>query len=355
VKLNQLAGLRGICAWWVVFFHSLALVGHSIPQALAHLIAHGYLAVDLFFLLSGFVIFLSYHTSLAKNFPHGIGRFYWNRLSRIYPLHAVMLSGYLALFAAFYFFSSSHAAPESYTWSSFFQSMFLVHMWVGSDLTWNVPSWSISSEWFVYLFFPLMAYSLRKLRGGVTAHLAILVLVAILLHLVYAFSGIVSLGANIPRMALVRTLLEFLMGVFIGSLYINYRDFLEKYRNIALAGFVGLCVLYAGAALPDYSIIPIAFALLIAYLSVTSSPITAVLSTPPLVYLGEISYSTYMVHYLIYDLLKAAFMSNANQIKPLYVWLSFLLVFLLSTLLHHAVDVPLQKYFRRRRPARSTA
>jgi peptidoglycan/LPS O-acetylase OafA/YrhL len=40
-------------------------------------------------------------------------------------------------------------------------------MWVGSDLTWNVPSWSISSEWFVYLFFPLMAYSLRKLRGGV--------------------------------------------------------------------------------------------------------------------------------------------------------------------------------------------
>jgi peptidoglycan/LPS O-acetylase OafA/YrhL len=262
-----------------------------------------------------------------------------------------MLGGYLALFAAFYFFSSSHAAPESYTWSTFFQSMFLVHMWVGSDLTWNVPSWSISSEWFVYLFFPIMAYSLRKLRGGVAAHLVILILVAVLLHLVYTFSSVASLGANIPRMALVRTLMEFLMGVFIGSLYINHRDFLQKYRNAALTIFVGLCMLYATAALPDYSIIPIAFALLIAYLSVTSSPITATLSTPALVYLGEISYSTYMVHYLVYDLLKAAFMSNANQVKPLYVWLSFVLVFLLSALLHHVIDDPLQKYFRRRRTA----
>ena len=355
MKLNQLAGLRGICAWWVVFFHSLALLGNSIPLPLAHLIAHGYLAVDLFFLLSGFVIFLSYHASLAKNFPHSVGRFYWNRLSRIYPLHAVMLGGYLMLFAAFYFFSSSHAAPESYTWSTFFQSMFLIHMWVGSDLTWNVPSWSISSEWFVYLFFPLMAYSLRKLRGGVAAHLAVLVLVALLLHLVYSFNGIESLGAGIPRMALVRTLLEFLMGVFIGSLYINHREFLEQYRNAALLGFAGLCVLYASAPLPDYATIPLAFAFLIAYLSVTTSPITAALSTPVLVYLGEISYSTYMVHYLVYDLLKAGFMSNANQIKPLYVWLSFALVLLLSALLHHVVDDPVQKYFRRRRPANKAA
>jgi peptidoglycan/LPS O-acetylase OafA/YrhL len=42
-----------------------------------------------------------------------------------------------------------------------------------------------------------------------------------------------------------------------------------------------------------------------------------------LVYLGEISYSTYMVHYLVYDLLKAGFMSKPATINPLYVWLSF--------------------------------
>ena len=346
MRLNQLAGLRGICAWWVVFFHSLALMKDSIPEPVARFIAHGYLAVDLFFLLSGFVIFLSYHASLAKNFPHSVGRFYWNRFTRIYPLHAVMLGGYLMLFAAFYFFSSSGTAPESYTWTSFIQSVFLIHMWVGSDLTWNVPSWSISSEWFVYLFFPLMAYSLRKLRGGVAAHLAIVTLAALLLHLIYTFSGIGSLGAGVSRMALIRTLLEFLMGVFIGSLYVNHKEFLDRYRNAALAGFVGLSVWYVWAPLPDYTIIPLAFALLIAYLSVTSSPITAMLSTPVLVYLGEISYSTYMVHYLVYDLLKAGFM-HGSRINPLYVWLSFVMVFLLSALLHHVVDTPSQRYFRR--------
>jgi peptidoglycan/LPS O-acetylase OafA/YrhL len=59
VKLNQLAGLRGICAWWVVFYHSLHLMNDTVPMPVKIFIAHGYLAVDLFFLLSGFVIFLS--------------------------------------------------------------------------------------------------------------------------------------------------------------------------------------------------------------------------------------------------------------------------------------------------------
>jgi peptidoglycan/LPS O-acetylase OafA/YrhL len=348
VKLNQLAGLRGICAWWVVLYHSLGLMNDSLPGSLKNVIEHGYLAVDLFFLLSGFVIFLSYHASLSTNFPHSVGKFYWNRFSRIYPLHFVMLGGYLMLFAAFTYLSSSHAAPDAYTWSAFIQSIFLVHMWFGGDLTWNVPSWSISSEWFVYLFFPLMAFSLRKLRGGITAHLLSIAAAAVVLHLIYSMSGLHSIGADIPHMALVRTMFEFLMGVFVGSLYVNHRDFLQRYAIVALAAFIGSCVLYALTSTPDYALIPITFALLIAYLSVTTSWITAALSTPVLVYLGEISYSTYMVHYLVYDLLKAAFVSDTHQINQVYLWLSFVAVFVLSVVLHHVVDMPSQKYFRRR-------
>jgi peptidoglycan/LPS O-acetylase OafA/YrhL len=221
-------------------------------------------------------------------------------------------------------------------------------MWFGSELTWNVPSWSISSEWFVYLFFPLMAYSLRKLRGGIVAHLACILLAAAILHVIYSMSGLHSIGADIPHMALVRTMFEFLMGVFVGSLYVNHRDFLVRHSTAALAGFVALCVLYASTSTPDYALIPITFAFLIAYLSVTTSWITALLSTPVLVYLGEISYSTYMVHYLVYDLLKAVFITDTHNINQVYLWLSFVVVFILSVVLHHAVDMPSQKYFRRR-------
>lgn len=347
MKLNQLAGLRGICAWWVVFFHSLKLMEDAIPAPLARFLSNGYLAVDLFFLLSGFVIFLSYHASLTKNFPHSIGKFYWNRFARIYPLHLLMLGGYLLLFCAYVFLSSSGTAPSRYNWTSFFQSLFLVHMWVGGELTWNVPSWSISSEWFVYLFFPLMALALRKIRGGVAVHLFTIIACAVLLHLIYAASGIDSLGSRISSMALIRTMLEFLMGVLVGSLYVNHKEFLGKIRVPALAGFVALCSLYVASDLPDHTMIPIAFALLIAYLSVTTSWITALLSRPTLVYLGEISYSTYMVHYLVYDLLKAGFVSDAGQVNPVYVWLSFLIVLLLSVILHHLIDAPSQRYFRR--------
>lgn len=322
----------------------------SIPDFVKHVIAHGYLAVDLFFLLSGFVIFLSYHSSLENNFPYSIGKFYWNRFARIYPLHIVMLGGYLALFAAFHVFSSSGSAPASYTWTTFFQSMFLVHMWIGSDLTWNVPSWSISSEWFVYLFFPLMAFGLRRIRGGIGLHLITIVSAGALLHVIYLSSGVASLGSDIPRMALIRTLLEFLMGVLIGSLFVNHKAFLERYRNVWLSGFLILCTLYVASRLPDYTIIPAAFAMLIAYLSVTTSWMTAMLSNRHLVYLGEISYSTYMVHYLVYDLLKAGFVSSSGEVKQLYVWLSFVIVFFLSVMLHHVIDSPSQRYFRRLSP-----
>src|SRR5690606_15373123 len=133
--------------------------------------------------------------------------------------------------------------------------------------------------------------------------------------------------ADISRMALVRTLLEFLMGVLIGSLYVNHKDFLKKYRNLSLAGFIVLCSLYVGTSLADYTIIPAAFAFLIAYLSVTTSWITKILSHPWLVYLGEISYSTYMVHYLVYDLLKAGFVAHDGSVNQVYVWLSFVVVF----------------------------
>lgn len=351
MKLNQLAGLRGICAWWVVFYHSLGLMDDSVPAPVKTLIEHGYLAVDLFFLLSGFVIFLSYHAALSTNFPHSVRKFYWNRFSRIYPLHVVMLGGYLLLFAAFTYLSSSRTPPSSYTWTAFIQSVFLIHMWFGGDLTWNVPSWSISSEWFVYLFFPLMAYSLRKLRGGIAMHLFCIALAAVILHVIYALSGLPSIGSDIPHMALVRTMFEFLMGVFVGSLYVHHRDFMARHATTALGAFVLLCVLYAATSTPDYALIPITFAFLIAYLSVTTSWITAVLCTPALVYLGEISYSTYMVHYLVYDLLKAGFITDTHHVDQLSIWLSFVAVFILSVTLHHAVDMPSQRYFRRR-PAR---
>jgi peptidoglycan/LPS O-acetylase OafA/YrhL len=148
-------------------------------------------------------------------------------------------------------------------------------------------------------------------------------------------------------MALVRTLLEFLMGVFVGSLFVNHRAFLERTSTAALAASVALCVTYASAPVPDYALIPIVFALLIAYLSVTTSWVTAALSKPVLVYLGEISYSTYMVHYFVYDLLKAGFVSSSYHVNQIYLWSSFAIVLVLSMLLHHIVDMPSQKYFRR--------
>jgi peptidoglycan/LPS O-acetylase OafA/YrhL len=57
-----------------------------------------------------------------------------------------------------------------------------------------------------------------------------------------------------------------------------------------------------------------------------------------------------MVHYLVYDLFKAVFVTHLDQVNQAYLWLSFALVLVLSVLLHHAVDTPSQRYFRRLSP-----
>ena len=89
------------------------------------------------------------------------------------------------------------------------------------------------------------------------------------------------------------------MEALLVGLSASWASHAQVHGHLQVLGFAGLCVLYASAPLPDYTTIPLAFAFLIAYLSVTTSPITAALSNPVLVYLGEISYSTYMVHYQI--------------------------------------------------------
>ena len=136
-ELRALTGARGIAAWLVVFFHiRLSIAGT--PAPLAHVFAKGYLAVDFFFLLSGFVIWLSWGERLHDNRWVAVGPFLRKRFARVWPLHAVMLAATVAL--ALLLVATGRADPVDFPFPELPLNVLLLQNWGFTDrLAWNVP------------------------------------------------------------------------------------------------------------------------------------------------------------------------------------------------------------------------
>lgn len=348
-RLEQLVSVRGLAAWLVVFFHSIALLQIAIPELPSWVfdtIAHGYIAVDFFFVLSGFIIFINYYDRFGVGFWQNATAFYWNRFTRIYPVHFLILFAYLGLAALFLCFSNSKSVPDTYTPTSFIRNLFLIQAWFGESISWNVPSWSISAEWFVYLLFPMQAVLLKKCAHGLVTHLflALLVLVAI-----FGISQVQINVEGVPRLTelpLVRAIFEFSLGTIVGSLYVLHQKWLIRTQLVWVAIIIAVAIAIAYLGLSAVLGVPIMCFLVVGALCIDKSPLTKLLSTQPLLYLGEISYSTYMVHYLVYDLYKAIFLDSLIRVDAVSLLISFATVLGLSMIMHKMVEIPAQRFLR---------
>lgn len=348
-KLDHLVSVRGLAAWLVVLFHSVALWYSALPQtpmSLLRAVEHGYLAVDFFFVLSGFIIFINYYGRFDANFRHNLLTFYWNRISRIYPVHLLMLGAYALLCGAFLYVSASRTVPFGYTVSEFVQSLFLVHAWTDTPLSLNVPSWSISAEWFVYLLFPFIAALLRRRVRGVASHLIGVLAILVTIYVVYSWLEAASLGSMRPGMPLIRVVCEFMLGALAGSLYIYHAAILQRCRKWMAVAIAALALLMLRIVLPNYATVPALFFLFVLYLVTDKGWLAKALSQRWLVYLGEISYSTYLVHYFVYDVFKAGWVHQGQPVSIIALLLSFLVVLLLSMLMYRFVEIPAQAYMR---------
>src|ERR1700733_8687541 len=163
-QLPSLTSLRGLAALWVVLFHYTALyfprldiTGHS------SLIGKGYLAVDLFFMLSGFVMTHVYHRAFCDSVKENYRSFLVARVARLYPLHVVVLllfvtTALLAQLLAYASTGTAEGIPLTGTRSlaAAIANLFMLQGLSAEHLSWNYPSWSISVEFMAYLAFPLV-------------------------------------------------------------------------------------------------------------------------------------------------------------------------------------------------------
>lgn len=149
-KLLPLESLRGLAALTVVIFHFGVGSHFNNPFTL-----NGFLLVDFFFVLSGFVIALSYLHRLSN--ITSLLTFQKKRFWRLYPLHLLMLVVFFGFNLAKYILSDQiQFAKPAFSEDFFLEFLFnllLLHNWVLPTLTLNVPSWSISAEFFTYLIF----------------------------------------------------------------------------------------------------------------------------------------------------------------------------------------------------------
>ncbi len=171
-ETRHLDGLRIVAASAVVVLHYSDYVkDQPAGRFLVNHTWHFNLFVDLFFVISGYVIASQYLTKMGS--PAAVGRFLWRRFARIYPLHLATLAFYVAIALALYFGIARGENPARYPFSDIPAQLLLLHAIDGARLTFNFPSWSLSAEFFCYVLFPLMTILLSRRKPVILLLIAV--------------------------------------------------------------------------------------------------------------------------------------------------------------------------------------
>jgi peptidoglycan/LPS O-acetylase OafA/YrhL len=303
--IKSLEGGRGLAALIVAFYHLKIGVEHF------SVVRNGYLFVDLFFVLSGFVICAAYsgrmHT--AADFHSFLIR----RIGRLLPLlvfstvlflliaNAIVLAKKIALASGYANILNNPGAHEYLvpTIAEAVSVLTMTHgMGVFDRLILNTPSWSISTEFYTYLVFAAVTLLLSgRPRAAAFAALAVLgaivsVPASILVHNCMQDGGCLSLTYDF---GFPRTVCSFFLGCLI---YLASRRMRANSNALQFAGAALLALLFGfvDAYPPLAFAFPAAFALLILSLARDDGWLARILTRKPFAVLGERSYSIYLMH-----------------------------------------------------------
>jgi peptidoglycan/LPS O-acetylase OafA/YrhL len=409
--IPALTGLRFFAAFFVVFSHALHSIpdGPQFPAVLYYISDTSALGMTLFFVLSGFVIHYNYRETIHFGGVVGFWNFFVARFSRLYPLYFLLMAweiyqqGYVnsallgnegatekLLSAAPYYLTLTQS------WFFFIvgdNSLIYQFHLVGSI------AWSISTEWFFYLCYPIICAALYLLRGKSMK------LIVILCLSVVAFGGVwlvVKYAARISDFAMGRYGLpagmipstqdslfrwliyfspysrvsEFILGVLICGIYLDLTNspagIVEKFLArsgsavaiVALAA-IHICMFMPSAPFPILTQYHMCFgyaipvALLIFCVARYDNPIQRVLAWRPIVMAGEASYSLYFLHILVVGY----FLNHRSLIdvdRQSFIQVSAvamgiaIIALLLSLVSYRVIEVPTRNWFRKALTSRSS-
>lgn len=363
--MSSLTALRGIAAIVVVIYHfsKIVLDDELLPAAQSSFVQKGYLMVDFFFILSGFIMAYVYGAQFEEKWSSATFKpFMRARFARLYPLHlftlgwclllkvALTLSGAMALLSTdFQAVYSLNVLPAH---------LLLLNAFVPQAfLAFNVPSWSISAEWYTYLLFPLLVWVFARIGWGWKSILVVL--------LYLAYWGIIQLSGRNQDLNIVigggilRCLVGFCIGmvVYAGFLRVRTTDYLQHSGWFVVAGLLTLAGMHFGIS--DIFLTAL-FPALLLLAAMNTGALARYLNYPFFQKIGTWSYSIYMVHvplmstfltvWLMFNVHETSSISNASALAPTPViaWsacAAYLLIVLgLSALTYRFIEAPLRRW-----------
>jgi peptidoglycan/LPS O-acetylase OafA/YrhL len=299
-----MTGIRGLASLWVLLFHVQLNAGKYFDLSLLEKLPFlrlGWHAVDLFFMLSGFILMYAHEREFYTLRKSAVIRFAKLRFMRIYPLNTVvlLLIGVLVVSnRPFLFWMRATNDPADFSSGALVRTLLLANRWfLQKRGSWNEPVWSLSLEVLGYAVFPLLAYWVSRLTARSQAFA--LAFASLSSFIYFSFVRHMLFTNMLGQIAIVRMLCCFVVGIAVFRLWAltgsDGKSWAPVVAATALLGIAIACVV-PEAELALNSL----FAVLLFALAFQQGGITSLLSSRPMMFLGKISFPLYLTHGIVF-------------------------------------------------------
>ncbi len=341
MKLEQLTFTRFLAAIAIVIFHYGRNIFPFNHDAVSFLVTQADVGVSYFFILSGFVMIIAYNSKDKIAF----GDYVQKRLARLYPVYA------LAIFILLLYFIVSPNGRIDY--KGFLLNLTLLQSWFpGYALSFNSPGWSLSTEMFFYLLFPVLfnrvykSLSLKKIAAFV---FIVFVLSQALFHAL--LQSTFYKGYPTPSYELLYCfppmhINEFLVGNLAGLFFLNGNFKKGNYDLVILLLTAAVCfaLKFSFGVVYHNGMLALLFVPLIIFTSLNSGLLTKISNTRLFVFLGEISYGIYILQFPVFLWGAGLFKKfNLSCSPQLFFLINFTALILLSIMSYKYVEIPMRK------------
>ena len=350
----------------VALFHFEMAIARFVPAKLTMFFEKCYLMVDLFFIMSGFIILHVYKDDFALRIERSsLKKYIVARFARIYPLHFFAM---LLLVTLVIIFSphGTYPNPIENPWAIPTGFLLLHSYYIHNIYTWNIPSWSISAEWAAYLLFPFLALFLNKKK-----------LFALIMFVIFILTAYVSIMYFLPRRnfmnpsipvphnlnttydyGFLRGIAGFMTGMLVYKLYhwASLKNLFQK--DLFSITIILLLILALHFAISDAYCI-ILFAALVFGFALNSGYLHAFCNDRFAQYVGKISYSIYLMQIFLQEPFSKGLRlpgvvgfgrgkMNIEFVSGLgYFFIYLVLLLAISSITYYTIEQPCRKWINR--------
>ncbi|MCD6010984.1 MAG: acyltransferase [Flavipsychrobacter sp.] len=336
-QINSLTATRAFAAIMILIYHFGRM--EEPFTRVRGIFMNGNLAVSYFYVLSGFVLYISYSPG------YGSYRSYFKkRLARIAPAYYLALGWFILVFFCIYKNIYTHGVMVQIIYCALFIQTYIPEY----AIVLNTAAWSISVEMFFYIVFPLLLFFQKKKEQlFIVFTIVIFLLTQILFHIFFKNDFTQTNNFSFFMYNPLMHINQFLVGMVGGYWFMHRRPFKKRIPFMPLALF---CVILLGLTLKpihlffDVGLFAPLFLLFIISVAVYDP---VFLNSRPLVFLGEISYGIYILQFPVYATL-AEFNNTHLKLSPSYFFFfAFAILCVTAIISYYFIEKPIRNIVKR--------